>query len=70
MRRTFRVVDVDVRSLSRRTSVHGDGPEARDENVIASGSNDQLERWRKIEAVRCRGEVLDFGVGEAKAMVG
>lgn len=50
--------------------MHGDGPEARDENVIASGSNDQLERWRKIEAVRCRGEVLDFGVGEAKAMVG
>jgi hypothetical protein len=25
---------------------HGDGPEARDEIVIAPGSNDQLEHWR------------------------
>lgn len=66
MRRTFRIGDVDVRSWSRRTSVHGDEPEARDENVIAPGSNDQLEHRRKIEAVRCRGEVLDFGVDEVR----
>ena len=43
----------------------GGTPEARDENVIAPGPNDQLEHWREIEAVRCRGEVLHFGVDEA-----